>query len=60
MAGYYNNKAATHYTCVDKSMESIPGSGSGGGYYMYTVEANNDCRANFLPCMSLYIHVHAM
>ena len=52
MAGHYNNKAATQFTCVDKSVEPIRGSGSGGGYHMYTVEANNDCGANFLPCHS--------
>ena len=50
MAGYYGHKAATQFTCVDKSVEQIPGSGSGGGYLMYTVEANYDC--NFLPCSS--------
>ena len=52
MAGHYSNKAATQFTWVDKSVEPIPGSGSGGGYYMYTVEANHDCGANFLPCSS--------
>ena len=50
MAGHYSNKAATQFTCVDKSVEPIRGSGSGGGYWMYTVEANNDC--GFLPCSS--------
>ena len=50
MAGHYTNKAATQFTCVDKSVEPIPGSGNGGGYHMYTVEANNDC--GFLPCSS--------
>ena len=48
MAGHYSNKAATQFTCVDKSVEPIRGSGSGGGYHMYTVEANSDC--GFLPC----------
>ena len=45
---------STPRTCVDKSVEPIPRSGSGGGYYMYTVEANNDCGVNFLP----YIRTH--
>ena len=29
----------------------VPGSGSNSvGYRLFTVEANNDCCANFLPC----------
>ena len=53
MAGSFSNKAATQFTCVDKSVEPIPGSGSSSnGYRLYTVEANNDCGANFLPCNS--------
>ena len=48
MAGRHNNKAATQYTCVDKSLEQIPGSGLGrSGYEFYTVEAK--C-GNFFPC----------
>ena len=40
MAGYHSYKAATQYTCVDKSLEQIPGSGpSTNGYLFYTVEA---------------------
>ena len=51
MAGYHGSKAASQFTCVDKSLEQIPGSGSSNdGYQFYTVEANNDCGDNFLPC----------
>ena len=40
MAGYYGHKAATQYTCVDRSLEQIPASGaSTNGYLFYTVEA---------------------
>ena len=40
MAGRHDRKAATQYTCVDKSLEQIPGSGvSSDGYGFYTVEA---------------------
>ena len=53
MAGHYNQAAATQFTCVDKSVEQIPGSGSASvGYHLYTVEVNNDCGTNFLPCDS--------
>ena len=48
MAGHYSNKAATQYTCVDKSVEQIPGSGPDtNGYLFYTVEAH--C-SQFIPC----------
>ena len=48
MAGYYGHKAATQYTCVDKSLEQIPGSGTDtGGYLFFTVEAYCD---HFIPC----------
>ena len=51
MAGHYSNKAATQFTCVDESVEQIPGSGgSSAGYHFYTVEANHDCGGNLLPC----------
>ena len=51
MAGNHGHKAATQFTCIDESLEQIPGSGSsGGGYLFYTVEANNDCGDDFLPC----------
>ena len=47
MAGHHLQKAATQYTCVDKSLEQIPGSGtSTNGYRLYTVEAY----CNFIPC----------
>ena len=53
MAGHYNHKAATQFTCVDESLEQIPGSGGNiNGYRFYTVEAHNDCGGNFLPCNS--------
>ena len=40
MAGAHNHKAATQFTCVDKSLEQIPGSGANvNGYLLYTVEA---------------------
>ena len=32
MAGLHSQTAATQFTCVDKSMEQIPGSGSNGSY----------------------------
>jgi len=48
MAGYYNQKAATQFTCMDKSLEQIPGSAaSTNGYLFYTVEAY--C-SHFIPC----------
>ena len=51
MAGHYTHKSATQFTCVDKSVEQVPGSGINGiGYRFYTVEARYECRANFLQC----------
>ena len=51
MAGHYTHKSATQFTCVDKSVEQVPGSGINGiGYCFYTVEARYECRANFLQC----------
>ena len=48
MAERDTNKAATQYTCVDKSLEQIPGSGaSTNGYFFYTVEAKY---GHFIPC----------
>ena len=48
MAGYYSHKAATQYTCVDKSLEQIPGSGANtNGYLFHTVEAK--C-GHHIPC----------
>ena len=48
MAGHHSNKAATQYTCVDKSLEQIPGSGGNtNGYSLFTVEAH--CN-HFIPC----------
>ena len=48
MAGATSNKAGTQYTCVDKSLEQIPGSGSNtNGYSLFTVEAKCD---HFIPC----------
>ena len=40
MAGKYNHKAATQFTCIDESVGQIPASGSNAdGYLFYTVEA---------------------
>ena len=48
MAGHHTHKAATQYTCVDESLEQIPGSGAdSGGHYWYTVETR--CGYDF-PC----------
>ena len=48
MAGHHGHKAATQYTCVDKSLEQIPGSGANtDGYLFYTVEAY--C-GHYIPC----------
>ena len=48
MAGHHLHKAATQYTCVDKSVEQIPRSGtSTDGYLFYTVEAFCGYR---IPC----------
>ena len=56
MAGKHDQKAATQFTCVDRSLEQIPGSGSNSnGYRLYTVDVNNDCGDNFLPCSTTYM-----
>jgi len=48
MAGCHIHKAATHYTCVDKSVEMIPGSGADtNGKLFYTTGAH--C-GHFIPC----------
>ena len=48
MAGYYAHKAASQHTCVDKSLEQIPGSGADtNGKLFYTVEAY--C-GHYIPC----------
>ena len=40
MAGHHGHKSATQFTCIDKSIEQIPGSGSNtDGKLFYTVEA---------------------
>ena len=40
MAGCDSHKAATQFTCMDSSLEQIPGSGSStDGYVFWTVEA---------------------
>ena len=50
MAGRHTHKAATQYTCVDKSLEQIPGSGANtNGYLLYTVEANCNL-VQHIPC----------
>ena len=48
MTGHHGHKAATQYTCVDKSLEQVPGSGvNTDGYLLYTVEAY--CN-HYIPC----------
>ena len=48
MSGGNGNKAATQYTCVDKSLEQIPGSGAKTfGYLFMPVEAYCDYH---IPC----------
>ena len=48
MAGYHAQKAATQHTCMDRSLEQIPGSGADThGYLFYNVEAKCD---HFIPC----------
>ncbi|XP_065907868.1 uncharacterized protein [Dysidea avara] len=48
MAGHHNHKAATQYTCMDKTLQMIPGSGANtDGRLFYTVEAQ--CN-HFIPC----------
>ena len=48
MAGLHTLKAATQYTCMDKSLEQVPGSGSNtNGKLFFTVKAQ--CN-HFIPC----------
>ena len=48
MAGHVGHKAGTTYTCVDKSLEQIEGSGADtNGRLFYTVEAH--CK-HYIPC----------
>ena len=48
MAGNIGHKAATQYTCVDKNLEQIPGTGANNdARLLYTVEAH--CN-HFIPC----------
>ena len=48
MAGANSHKAATQFTCIDESVEQIPGSGGNtDGKLFYTVEAH--CN-HFIPC----------
>ena len=48
MAGHHAHKAATQFTCIDKSLGQIPGSGGNtGGKLFYLVEAH--CN-HFIPC----------
>ena len=48
MAGFHDHKAATQYTCMDESLEQIPGSASNiNGRLFHTVEAV--CN-HFIPC----------
>ena len=48
MAGHYGHKAATQFTCMDKSLEQIPGSAANtDGKLFHNVEAY--CN-HFIPC----------
>ena len=48
MAGHHTHKAATQFTCMDKSLEQIPGSGaSTDGKLFYNIEAY--C-GHHIPC----------
>ena len=48
MAGHHGHKSATQFTCIDKSVEQIPGSGGNtDGKLFYTIEAH--CN-HFIPC----------
>ena len=48
MTGHHTHKAGSQFTCMDKSLEQIPGSGaSTNGYLFYTVEAY--C-GHHIPC----------
>ena len=48
MAGCINNKAGTQYTCMDKSLEQVPGSGANtDGYVFHPVKAY--C-GHYIPC----------
>jgi len=48
MAGNHGHKAATQFTCMDKSLEQVPGSGvDSNGKLFYTVEVY--CN-HFIPC----------
>lgn len=48
MAGHVSHKAGTTYTCIDKSLEQIEGSGADtNGRLFYTVEAH--CN-HYFPC----------
>jgi len=48
MAGYHGHKAATQFTCMDKNLEMIPGSGTdANGKLFFNVEAH--CN-HFIPC----------
>ena len=56
MAGHYGNSAATQFTCIDKGLEQIPGSGADtSGYLFYTAETQCDqhipCRDKELTCV---------
>ena len=41
MAGHHIHKSGSQFTCVDKSLEQIQGSGSDvNGYHLYTTEVH--------------------
>ena len=48
MAGHYGNSAATQFTCIDKGLEQVSGSGADtSGYMFYTAETQCD---QHIPC----------
>ena len=52
MAGRYNHAGSSMYTCIDKAVEQISGSGGDhGGHQMYTIYAAS---GQFLPYISGY------
>ena len=52
MAGRYNHAGSSMYTCIDKAVEQISGSGGDhGGHQMYTIYASS---GQFLPYIGSY------
>ena len=52
MAGRYNHAGSSMYTCIDKAVEQISGSGGDqGGHQMYTIYASS---GQYLPYIGSY------